>query len=77
MNNARCDCGYGIEDARHFFFDCSLYNDQRNRLNVSLISFNVTDLNMLLNGNPNLDNKINSSIQETVLEYIKETYRFT
>ena len=67
---------YAVEDARHFFFDCPLYNDQRNHLNVCLISFDVTDLNMLLNGNPNpnLDNNINSSIQEIVLKYINDTH---
>ena len=77
VNNPRCDCGYAVEDACHFFYDCSLYNNQRNHLNVSLITSNVTDLNMLLNGNSNLDNNINSSIQETVLKYIKDTHRFT
>ena len=68
---------YAVKDARHFFFYYPLYNDQWNHLNASLISFDVTDLNMLLNGNPNLDNNINSSIQETVLKYIKDTHRFT
>ena len=77
VNNPRCDWGYAVEDARHFFYDCPLYNDQRNHLNASLISIDVTDLNMLLSGNPNLDNNINSSIQETVLKYIKDTYRLT
>ena len=77
MNNRRYDCGYTVEHARHFCCDCQLYNDQRNHLNASLIPFDVTDQNMLLNGNPNLDNNINSSIQETVLKYIKDTYRFT
>ena len=77
MNNSRCECSYTVEDARHFFSDCPLYNDQRNHLNASLFSFDVTDLNMLLNGNPNLDNIINSSIQETVLKNIRDTHRFT
>ena len=70
VNNPRCDCGYAVENARHFLFDCPLYNDQMNP------NFDVTDLNMLLNGNPNLDNNINSSIHETVLKYIKDTHRF-
>ena len=52
VNNPRCDCGYAVEDARHFFYDCPLHNGQRNHLNASLISFDVTDQNMLLNGNP-------------------------
>ena len=77
MNNRSCGCGYAVEDARHFFFDCPLYNDQRNNPNAGLISFDVTDLKMLLNGNPNLDNNMNSSVQETVMKYIKDTHRFT
>ena len=151
VNNPRCDCGYAVEDARHFLYDwgeregsvvecrtperevggskptaallcpwarhftprkywlitqeavapsrhdwkivdwdvkpkkqnkkqtklydCPLHNDQWNNLNA--ISFDVTDLNMLLNGNPNLDNNINSSIHESVLKYIKDTHRLT
>ena len=66
-----------VEDALCFFFECPLYHDQRNRLNASLIFFPNIDLNMLLNGHPSFDNNINSSILETVLKYIKDTYRFT
>ena len=46
MNNSKCNCGSSVEDARHFFFECPLYTDQRHRLKADLSFIPHIDLNM-------------------------------
>ena len=47
--SADCSCGPFIENAEHYFFDCTLYNIPRNRLFTSHPPVPI-NLNTLVNG---------------------------
>lgn len=75
--NPMCSCGAVFEDANHFFFECRLYTEQRNRLSDSLNFIPVVTLDLLVNGNADFTDEINLNMQRAVLRYIKETRRFS
>ena len=77
VSNPTCSCGAVLEDAKHFFFECRLYTEQKNRLYDSLNFIPVVTLDLLVNGNADFPGETNVIIKRAVLRYIKETRRFT
>ena len=72
-----CPCGSGIEeDAKHFFFKCQLFANQRQSLVSDLLPYIVTEVNYLLFGLPNADHATNIHVFDAVHKYIKDTHRF-
>ena len=76
--NSNCDCGAPLESAEHYFFECPLYTEARDRLFQSL---NLgTDINinfqLLTIGCQHFDNETNRSILLSVLRFLKDSHRF-
>ena len=62
-SDCACSCEYAIEDAKHYFFQCTRYINARQLfffLSSSLLSYLIEDL--LLFGSENLSSKHNSTI---------------
>ena len=74
--SALCSCGPTNETAEHYFFRCPLYDIHRNRLLASIPVVPVT-LNTLLHGHEYLTNETNQAIYKSVLQFIKDTSRFS
>ena len=74
-----CSCGSGKEeDAKHFLYDCQLFNPQRTVLCSNLLPYIVKrdDYDHLLYGIPEADHQTNLHIFEAVHQYIRDTKRF-
>jgi hypothetical protein len=74
-----CPCGGGVsETARHFFFECPLYDIHRATLRANLLPLLVSARNhdYLLFGIPNSDHVTNLKVFGAVHQYIRETKRF-
>ena len=68
-------CVWGkIEDTKHYFLECPLYNQLRRKY-LSNLANNV-NTNLLLFGDPNLSVSQNKSIFQSVHNYIKQSKRF-
>ena len=70
-----CICGEVI-DSKHFFLECSLYNNIRHDMLTTLSRFCNPGLDVLLYGNPILSNEINISIFTAIHTFILGTKRF-
>ena len=77
VTNPFCTCGPYIENAEHFFFECSHFDNQRTHLMDSLSSVVNITLDLLLYGNECLTPHMNHLILLAVLRYIKESRRFS
>ena len=75
--NPICDCGIDIENAGHYFFFCTQYNDQRDNLFSALNFILFVNLDLLLNGSSDFDHELNKRAILAVIKYIKDTRRFT
>ena len=75
LNSPKCSCGAPTEDSIHFFLECKLYQNERM---IMFAGFNGLEVNIetILFGNDNYNNKTNSLIFEKVRKYIKESKRF-
>ena len=71
-----CRCG-SIENTHHFFFKCPFYNIVRNDLLHKVSTLHEVSLKLLLYGNQNLSNDLNTRIFESVHKYILKTKRFS
>ena len=71
-----CRCG-SIENTHHFFFKCPFYNIVRNDLLHEVSTLHDVSLKLLLYGNPNLSNDLNTRVFESVHKYILKTKRFS
>ena len=69
-------CGAENENAQHYFLECSLYVDQRNRLFSSINTFVNVHLKLITNGNAALKVETYIVIHSAVLKYINDTHRF-
>ena len=69
-----CSCGYPIEDAEHYLFQCTQYTVSRRQLFNELWRFLPLNVNTLLFGFENLTYEDISTILQS---YIKATVRFT
>ena len=72
-----CSCGYPIEDAEHYLFQCTQYTVSRRQLFKELRRFLPLNVNTLLFGSENLTFEDNFTIFLAVQSYIKATVRFT
>jgi hypothetical protein len=73
-----CVCGGGKnEDAKHFFFECPLFTDQRVSLKTNLLPHVITNKDYLLFGLPDTDHATNLHIFSAVHKYFKDTERFS
>ena len=77
ISSSSCQCGHSNENAFHFFFECALFDEQRNRLVQKLLYFTPLTLDKLLFGDLSLSDHENYNIMDAVYCYIKETKRFT
>ena len=82
--NETCSCQRGIEDEKHFLFECLQFANDRVTLAVKvtgILSRNnlnqfANDVNLYLYGNPRLTEVDNKEILSTTIQYIKRTERF-
>ena len=77
VTNPFCTCGPYIENAEHFFFECSHFDNQRTHLMASLSNVVNITLDLLLYGDEYLTPHMNHLILLAVLRYIKESRRFS
>ena len=73
-----CSCGAPIENADHYFFECPLYTNQRNKLfiNLNRLQSNDADVAVLTAEFHNYDKGINRSIIQFAITFIKDSQRF-
>ena len=74
--NPECSCGFPFETAEHYFFECGLYTEQRNRLMQSCNPKLINSFSDITSGSPNYDDDTNKRIVQSVIRYIKDTHRF-
>ena len=75
-SDCACSCGYAIEDAEHYFFQCTRYTIPRRKLFHELRSFHPLNKNLLLFESENLRLEDNSTIFLALQSYIKASERF-
>jgi hypothetical protein len=72
-----CPCGSGTpETAKHFFYECQLFNIHRATLMADLLPQIIDDVDHLLYGIPDTDHLTNIHVFSAVHKYIRETKRF-
>ena len=71
VSNPTCSCGAVLEDAEHFFFECRLYTEQRNRLSDSLNFIPVVTLDLLVNRNADLPGETKGNYQTSSVKIHK------
>ena len=76
INNPSCSCGAPFESAEHYFFECELYNEQRNILLQNLNPIINVSFPILTSGSPDCNVETNKMILQTSIKYIKDTHRF-
>ena len=77
IENANCECGFENETCRHYFFDCPLYNTEREKLFTDFQNFNFNlTLRNLLYGDENLTDENNVLAYLRIPIFMKETKRF-
>ena len=77
IDSPLCPCGSGAdEDAKHYFFECALFDPQRRELRRQLMPFVINNFEYLLYGVPNADHPDNIHVFTAVHGYIRTTKRF-
>jgi hypothetical protein len=77
IDSPLCPCNMGVEeDAKHYFFNCPLFNEQRRVLVADLLPYIFERVEPLLFGLPDDDHITNIHIFTAVHKYIKDTKRF-
>ena len=74
--DSRCNCGYYMEDVEHFFLNCKLFFNQRQRLLMGTRQFHPLSVSLILFGNPDLTPNENSELFSHIFKFIAETKRF-
>jgi len=74
--NPSCQCGFYIEDVKHFFLDCPLYRNIRENLKIKVELLTNFNIDSLLYGSPRLTLDQNKLVFDAVHEYIVESGRF-
>ena len=70
-----CDCGYPIENPKHYFFDCPHYAEERRIFQEIDVAF-THDVKTFLFGDATKTIRQNTKLFETICQYIKSTKRF-
>ena len=76
VDDANCMCGHGVEDCFHYFFECPLYYNQRQKLFATINTICTVNLHVLLFGENEMDMDSNKTIFDAVHEFIKASERF-
>ena len=79
LSNPACSCGAPQEDTRHYFFNCPLYNDNRDTMlnNLQWLPEHIIiNVNLLTRGSDELSEQENISLLKEVFKYIKGSRRF-
>jgi hypothetical protein len=78
IDSPLCPCRTGVEeDAKHYFFNCPLFQEQRRVLVADLLPYSFEIVEPLLFGLPEENHAINIHIFSAVHKYIKDTKRFS
>lgn len=75
--NATCEWDFEIEDAEHYFFKCTEFEEQRIRLFQTTRKYHPLNLQLLLHGSDDLSAAENEELFSYIHNYIKETHRFS
>ena len=75
--NPACECGFQLEDPKHYFFKCPLYIIERRELFLKIRRYHPLSVQKLLYGNDNLANAENEVIFTEVQNFIKQIRRFS
>lgn len=76
IDNRNCSCGAEVENAEHYFFECPLYDVERDRLFRSLPqNYNIT-FDFIVNGCATLSYESNKYNIISVLKFIRDSRRF-
>jgi hypothetical protein len=77
ISSQNCDCGVPLEDAYHFFFECSKYTAIMRGLFICVNRFGIKiDLALRTRGIQNLTYEDNCLIFKEVYKSIRRTKRF-
>ena len=76
VDSPACRCGAPFEDAKHYFFDCPLYNDIRHELINEIAPIADFNLQNILYGNSELHLDDNIAIFDAVHLFITNSMRF-
>ena len=71
-----CSCGYIMENAEHYFFECDNYRDSRLIMFRNTRNYLPLSLNTILYGKSTLNDDDNYFLFQAVQQYIKDTKRF-
>ena len=81
--NANCNCQQGIEDTKHFLFECLQFANDRVRLGVKITNILLKNLAQLASnvdlyiyGDDSLTLDDNKEVLVSTIQYIKNTGRF-
>ena len=74
--NSICDCGFQIENAQHFFFDCPLHQQARRQSILSIPNFYTLPLETLTHGDIRKSSDDNKFIFDMVQKFIVLSNRF-
>ena len=75
-DDSTCECGYQIENAHHFFFDCPLHIQARRQSISTIPNFSVIPLETFTHGDRNKSFADNKFIFEKVQQFIILSNRF-
>ena len=75
-DNSICDCGFQIENAQHFFFDCPLHQQARRQSILSIPNFYTLPLETLTHGDIRKSSDDNKFIFDMVQKFIVLSNRF-
>ena len=70
------ECGYIMENAEHYFFECDNYRDSRLIMFRNTRNYHPLSLNTILYGKSTLNDDDNYFLFQAVQQYIKDTRRF-
>jgi len=76
IENPNCSCGYAIENAEHFFFNCPNYNDLRINFLYKVNAIALPTLKTILYGDNTLLLNNNQAIFDATHEFIILSKRF-
>ena len=78
IDDDTCQCGNGKENARHYFFNCTVYSDLRRDLLQKIHSMgnHLATLPSILKGNKNISTNDNMLLFSHVYDFIEKSGRF-
>ena len=74
--NKHCTCGHPQEDVSHYLFECSLYEEARQKLEHDVVDFRTMTTDQLLYGNLDSTAESNNYMFKCIFKYINDSQRF-